>query len=118
MLRRWLIPSLLAPALIIGLCLIKGWDINARHIKDSLGAVGLAFLLFGGSRFVMNTGFFASTKFGYQKLLEIIRRKDYTKEASKLRNMGSFMAEYTYKKPFLPSLTLGVALIVLSLIIN
>lgn len=116
--RRWFIPSLVALALIIGLFLMKGWDISARHIKDSLGAVGLAFLLFGGFRFVLNTGLFASTKFGYRKLLEIIRTKDYTKEASKLRDMGSFVTEYAYTKPFLPSLMVGIVLIALSLIIN
>lgn len=115
--KRWLIQGIIALSLVAGLHLLKGWDFSTRHLKDSLGAVGLAFMLFGGFRFVLGTGLFASTKFGYKKLLEIIRTKGYAKEESRLGDMGSFVAGYSYRKPWLPPVCIGAALLALSLII-
>lgn len=117
-LKRWLLPGLMALFLLVGLHLVKGWELGGRQLKDSLAAVGLGFVLFGGLRFVLRTGLFASTQFGYKKLLEIIRTKVYTKGQSKLGDMGSFVASYKYSKPYLPPLAIGLVLLALSLIIN
>ena len=94
--------------------------LNARKfsiavLSDGFAVSALLMAAMGAWRFVLRQGTFASTKYGYLKLKEIITTRDYRRGS--LPGMGEYVRDYRYDKPVLPPFIAAAAAAAISLVI-
>lgn len=107
--------ALAAAGIVVLYLALTGWEASASALSDGLAVAALAFLMLGAWRFVLRQGTFASTKFGFLKLKELLAKRDYRASESQLSDMGEYVQKYRYDKPVLPPLLSAAAAAVLSI---
>ena len=103
---------LLALILVFAFLAVKGLPLTVAAISDALAVGGLLLVVVAMWRVVNRLGFFESTKYGYGKLVEIIRTKNYTRSQSSLGTYSDYLGAERTNKPVLSILVISVLMLV------
>lgn len=110
--------KLLAGSIVLAVLypLIMGLAFNRQNFSDGLSIAGILLMVAGLFRLVNCLGQFDSTRYGYKKLIEVIRTKNYVRSQSKLPSLAEYKKQHPYKKRYLPLLAAAVIDIVAALL--
>lgn len=110
-------PLVLPVALVAVVAPAIGGGVSGRSISDALTVVGLIYLVVGLIRVVNAMGFFDSTRFGFAKVIEVIRTRAYTASASPIGTFADYRARARRHRPIARLLATACVLLVASLIV-
>lgn len=108
--RLTCIGRLLAVSAIFALAYPALWrrPYSGQSVADGLTAAGLVLLAVGLFRLTGSLGIFDSTRYGWKKLVEIIRTRDYTHSRSELPSLAEYKRTHPYQRPYIPFLAAAV----------
>ncbi|MEG2203686.1 MAG: DUF3899 domain-containing protein [Oscillospiraceae bacterium] len=101
-----------------GYLLLARLPVSGRGLSDGLAIIGVIYLVIGLFRLVNRMGLFDSTRFGYKKLLELMRTKDYVPSRSELASLADYKEKYPYQKKCLPFLAAAALDILAALLLG
>lgn len=109
-------PFLLNAAWIV--CdLYRRGDTWAMRASNRCSIAAIVLLCLGLWRLVNRMGMFTSLHYGYHKLWEIIRMKDYSHSKSLYATLSDYAAAHPYQKRYWPYLVLAALDTVLALLL-
>lgn len=92
---------LILTAVIMGLyCAVKGFEFSFLCFLDGLTISAIVLMLVGLVRVVSNSGFFTTTAFGMNKLVEVIKTKDYKRDEARYNDRSEYAKDHnSYHSP-------------------
>ena len=106
----------LATFLVVLYAMLKGEGLTTVSVSDGCAVVGLIFLVFGLFRLVKRLGFFDSTEYGWKKLIEIIRHKQYSKEGSEVGSFLDYLSRPRTEKPIVVPILVALSCLLVSIV--
>ncbi len=102
--------------LAAGYPLLKKLPLSGRGLSDGLAIAGVLCLVTGLFRLVNRMGLFDSTRYGFKKLVELIRTRDYVPSRSAYPSLADYKEKHPYEKTYLPFLAAAAADMLLALL--
>lgn len=109
--------------LLIAVFLINGYikftklKYSFVNVANSLTIFGLAYLIFGLFRIVMKSGLFNLPAFGFKKVFEVIKTRNYSGKDSELGSYMDYLENNSYEKSYLEFIIIGSLFLILSILI-
>lgn len=113
LLKHFIVSMILANIYLI----IGNHSYNYVSISNSMAIIGLAYLIIGLFKVVLNLGFFDIFVFGFNKLFEIITKYNYSSKESKIGEYPDYINNAKSNRAYVELLIVSLSLISLSIII-